>query len=86
MTTTDPLPKLLPILDAVIHPTDETSGSTTLIENYCKQAHLPILHLRHSGKAGFSRAQGSSGKLLDQMDEILANMQQTPTPLQPAHT
>ncbi len=75
LTTTDPLPDLLPLLDACIHPTDERSGSADFIERYCKSADIPIMRMRHSGKAGFSRAQGSAGKLLDQMDEIAKHMQ-----------
>jgi len=85
LTTTDPLPALLPILDACIHPTDEHSGSTHLIDRLCERADVPILHLRHSGKAGFSRAQGSSGRLLDQMDEIVKHQRpsfpQSPQPI-----
>ncbi len=75
LTTTDPLPQLLPLLDAYIHPTDEISGSTLLINRLLQGAGIPLLNLRHSGKAGFSRAQGSAGQLLDDMDQIVNSMQ-----------
>jgi len=77
MTTTDQLPDLLPLLDACIHPTDEISGSTQLINRYIERADIPILSLRHSGKAGFTRAQGTANHLLDQMDQIKHTMQTT---------
>lgn len=75
LTTTDPLPKLLPLLDTYIHPNDHTSGSTHLIDRLLSRAGIPILNLRHSGKAGFSRAQGTSGQLLNEMDQIVNHMQ-----------
>ena len=75
LTTTDPLPKLLPLLDTYIHPNDHISGSTHLIDRLLSRAEVPILNLRHSGKAGFSRAQGTAGKLLNEMDQIVQHMQ-----------
>lgn len=75
MTTTDQLPDLLPLLDACIHPTDQITGSTQLINRYIERADIPILSLRHSGKAGFTRAQGTANHLLDQMDQIKHTMQ-----------
>lgn len=75
LTTTDPLPQLLPLLDAYIHPTDDHSGSTLLINRLLQNAGIPLLNLRHSGKAGFSRAQGAAGQLLDEMDQIVHHMQ-----------
>lgn len=75
LTTTDPLPALLPLIDAYIHPTDTTNGSTKLLDRYMTKAQVPILNLRHSGKAGFSRAQGTAGQLLDEVDQVINNMQ-----------
>jgi hypothetical protein len=75
LTTTDPIPALLPILDAAIHPTDDICGSTQLINQLCERADIPVLQLRHAGKAGFSRAQSSTSQLLDDIDQIVANMQ-----------
>jgi len=79
LSTTDPLPQLLPLLDAYIHPTDDLSGSTLLINRLLHSAGIPLLNLRHSGKAGFSRAQGTAGQLLDDMDQIVQHMQTQPT-------
>ncbi len=85
ITTSEPLPQLLPLLDAYIHPTDEISGSTQLLDRYLERADVPKLNLRHSGKAGFSRAQGSAGQLLDEMDAIVERMKSTANSPQPAH-
>jgi hypothetical protein len=85
MTSTETLPQLLPLLDAYIHPTDEISGSTQLLDRYLERADIPKLNLRHSGKAGFSRAQGSAGQLLDEMDAIVQRMKSTANSPQPAH-
>lgn len=85
MTTTETLPQLLPLLDAYIHPTDEISGSTQLLDRYLERADIPKLNLRHSGKAGFSRAQGSAGQLLDEMDAIVERMQITSSASEQAH-
>jgi hypothetical protein len=85
MTTTETLPQLIPLLDAYIHPTDEISGSTQLLDRYLERADVPKLNLRHSGKAGFSRAQGSAGQLLDEMDAIVERMKSTANSPQPAH-
>ena len=75
LTTTDPLPNLIPLLDAYIHPTNQLSGSTHLIDHLLQKANIPILNLRHSGKAGFSRAQVAAGQLLNEMDHIVESMQ-----------
>tara|TARA_R110002096_G_scaffold173781_9_gene348965 strand:- start:163346 stop:164377 length:1032 start_codon:yes stop_codon:yes gene_type:complete len=80
LTTTDPIPALLPILDAVIHPTDDICGSTQLINRFFERADTPVLQLRHAGKAGFSRAQSSTSQLIDDMDRIAAEMQSQLTP------
>ncbi len=74
LTTTEPLPSLIPLLDAYIHPNNELSGSTHLVDRLLQRADIPILNLRHSGKAGFSRAQGAAGLLLDEMDHIVESM------------
>lgn len=75
LTTTDPITTNLPLLDAYIHPNDTPSGSSHLLDQLLKSAGVPILNLRHSGKAGFSRAQGTAGRLLDEMDQIVSIMQ-----------
>lgn len=75
LTTTDPITKNLPLLDAYIHPNDAPSGSSHLLDHLLQSANIPILNLRHSGKAGFSRAQGTAGRLLDEMDQIVSIMQ-----------
>ncbi len=85
MTTSEPLPHLLPLLDAYIHPTDEISGSTQLLDRYLERADIPKLNLRHSGKAGFSRAQGSAGQLLDEMDAIVERMKSSANSPHPVH-
>ncbi|MBO6513434.1 MAG: hypothetical protein JJ974_05665 [Phycisphaerales bacterium] len=82
LTTTDPITTNLPLLDAYIHPNDTPSGSSHLLDHLLQSASIPILNLRHSGKAGFSRAQGTAGQLLDEMDQIVHSMQSrlSPTP------
>lgn len=75
LTTTDPITTNLPLLDAYIHPNDTPSGSSHLLDHLLQSAGVPILNLRHSGKAGFSRAQGTAGQLLDEMDQIVNTMQ-----------
>ena len=79
MTTSQTLPQILPLLDAYIHPTDEISGSTQLLDRYLERAGIHKLNLRHAGKAGFSRAQGTAGQLLDEMDDIIEHMKERMT-------
>ncbi|MGJ8635767.1 MAG: hypothetical protein ACSHX5_02850 [Phycisphaerales bacterium] len=80
LTTSDPITTNLPLLDAYIHPNDTPSGSSHLLDHLLQSANIPILNLRHSGKAGFSRAQGTAGRLLDEMDQIVSIMQSRLTP------
>ena len=71
LVTSDPITSLLPIFDALIHPCFDGSGSSMLIERMCENADVPVLRLKHSGRAGLSRAPGVAGPIIEQLDEML---------------
>ena len=73
IVTSDPITTLLPIFDALIHPCFDGSGSSMLIERMCESADVPVLRLKHSGRAGLSRAPGVAGPIIERLDEMLAH-------------
>lgn len=67
----DPITSLLPVFDALIHPCFDGSGSSMLIERMCDNADVPVLRLKHSGRAGLSRAPGVAGPIIEQLDALI---------------
>jgi hypothetical protein len=74
LVSSDPISTLLPVLDAIIHPCFDGSGSSMLIERLCDNADVPVLRLRNSGRDGLSRAPGVAGPIIDQLDELMHSM------------
>lgn len=84
--STRPLPELLPMIDACILGGAPTSASTRLLESLCESAGPRVLHLRHAGKAGFTRSQRIAARVLDQIDEVAAAMKsRQPSTPEPVH-
>ncbi len=83
LVAADPIASLLPIFDALIHPCFDGSGSSMLIERMCENAEVPVLRLKHSGRAGLSRAPGVAGPIIEHLDELIQS-NHPPQP-EPAH-
>lgn len=85
----EPIITMLPAFDAVIHPCFDGSGASMLLERLCDNADTPVLRLRHSGRAGLSRAPGVAGPIIDHLDELLGSRASEPAandaPKEPAH-
>ena len=81
--TSDPITTLLPIFDLLIHPNYDGSGASMLIERMCENAEVPVLRLKHSGRAGLSRAPGVAGPIIEYLDEILRSKHSSTT--EPVH-
>jgi hypothetical protein len=83
---TRPLPELLPIIDACVIGGATRSASTVILQRLCESAGPRVLHLRHAGKAGFTRSQRIAARVLDQIDEVAAAMKaRQPSSAEPLH-
>lgn len=84
--STRPLPDLLPMTDACILGGAPQTAATNILERLCQSAGPRVLHLRHAGKAGFTRSQRIAARVLDQIDEVAAAMRaRQPSSAEPLH-
>lgn len=79
LIATDPMTTILPVFDALIHPTSDASGSSLLLQSICDKAQVPLLTLRPSTREGLSRAPGIAAPIIEFIDQLIASRDAIPS-------
>ena len=76
----DPLPDLVPAIDACIINPERASGSSALLTRWLEHAGVRVIDLSIDGHRGFSRSQRVAARILDRINAVAADARKEPAP------